>query len=220
MNAGMILCAPKYVFLRQDQRSAVDDLLAPREDVLWSSFRDPDFLSKDLAQPSLTRVYSEVFGHLMLICVGIYGVTFTIADIGQTGTSFWLMARLVLFAGLAAFLTWKIYVDLRDFHFPHIRLRRFEYPFVITNFRLLSFDPRGRIINEMRNSDISGFADLAVENTMEWDEDQNETYDSELFISRRGEDDPFANGFVITGLTDRQAVMTLIAKLAKIEISS
>ena len=214
----MILSAPKYVFLRHDQRSAIDVLLAPYEEVLWSSLRDPDFINIDTARSSWKSVYAEVFGNFVLICVGVYGVTFTLADIGQAGTTFWLSAKLVMFAGLAAFLTWKIYVDLRDFHFPHIRLRGFERPFVITNFRLLALDERGLIINEMRISEIFGFVDLSIEDTTEWGEDSDEPYDSELFITRRGENDPFANGFVINGLTDREAVMTLIAKLAKIEI--
>ena len=215
----MILSAPKYVFLRQDQRSAIDVLLAPDEEVLWSSLRDPDFVKIDSARSSWKSVYAEVLGNFVLICVGVYGVIFTSTDIGLAGPSFRLIAMLIIFAGLVIFLVWKIYAELRDFHFPHVRLRHFERPFLITNSRLVALNEQGRIINEMRITDISGFADLSIEDTTEWDEDPDESYDSELFIARRGENDPFANGFFIHGLKDRQAVMTLIANLAQIEIS-
>lgn len=214
----MILYAPKYPFLRQDQHSAIEHLLAPHEDVLWSSLRSPNFVKNDTARSPWKSVYAEAFGHFLLICVGVYGVTFTSTDIRIDGASFRLIAMFIIFAGLAGFLAWKIYTEIRDFHFPYIRLRRFERPFLVTNFRLLALNERGRIINEMRVSDVSGFADLSTENTTEWGEDHEEGYDAELFILRRGEKDPFANGFSINGLTDRQAVMTLIAKLAKIEI--
>lgn len=214
----MIFYSPKFVFLRQDQQSFVEKHFARDEALLWSSLRDPDSIKTDIAPSSWMRTYAEAFCHFLLICVGIYGVIFTQADIAATGLSFPLFGGLILYSGLAVFMVWKVYVELRDFHFPHIPQRPFQYPFVISNLRLLRFDPRGKIVNELPVSDISGFIDIPAEDTTEWDEDQEEVDDSTIFVTRRSETDPFANGFIINGLIDREAVMTLIARLAKIEI--
>jgi len=205
----------RHHWYRPTKAPVISDFLREGETRVWSHFFDDEMLLSNYDKPILIRAYAYILGHLFLVMVGVYGVYWKLSELRDFGFSFSLAAWICLFVTVFIWAAYSVYIEIRDLYFPGLRFKNDERFFLITNQRLLKTNGAWRIIQEMRISEIAGFADLACENTTEWDEDDEEGYERELYVSRKGEPSPFSNTFYFHHLPDKNKVMNVIKELAK-----
>lgn len=205
----------RHHWYRPTKAPVISDFLREGETHVWSHFFDDEMLLSNYDKPILIRAYAYILGHLFLVMVGVYGVYWRLSELRDFGFSFSLAAWICLFVTVFIWAAYSVYIEIRDLYFPGLRFKNNERFFLITNQRLLKTNGAWRIIQEMRISEIAGFADLACENTTEWDEDDEEGYERELHVIRKGEPSPFSNTFYFHHLPDKNKVMNVIKELAK-----
>lgn len=198
----------------------ISNFLREGERHVWSYFFDDEMLMSNYVKPSSMRIYAHVLGNLVLTMIGAFGIHWRLSELQAFGFSYILAAWICLFVILFLGAAYSVYIEIRDLHFPGLRFKNDERFFLITNQRLLKTNGAWQIIQEMPVCEIAGFADIACENTAEWDEDGEEGYERELYVSRKAEPSPFSNTFYFHHLPDKDKVMNIIKELTEEETPS